>query len=388
MRRSPTFLVLLGLLFLLPKVAVSARYIMEDPEGRVVAEKGSEVLSVPASTLKILTSLVALDTLGPEYRMETSWGVDPRGNLVIVGGGDPLLVSEALEAATRKVAKSLPDQPFSGIVVDASLFAEAPEIPSVRKVSIQPYDAPIDAFVVNFSTVSFRKEKGRVVSAEPETPLLPEAVPAIRASTLSSGRIPIPAGKTDAHIRHAAALARYFLEEAGVRFETGNIRISRAPVEAKHLVTTTSPFTTKDAVEKLLRHSNNFCANLLLLASGRKAYPEMDPLAAGIRLMEEKAEALGIRNAAFVEGSGISRRNRISPEGLLKAVKAFFPYRTLLRDGRFDLFKTGTLDGIRTRAGFMKGKGGLFPYVLFENKRPEALVPTLRTLRQVADTPF
>lgn len=56
----------------------------------------------PASTIKLLTALVALETLGPEHRFTTSVVVDPdQGrDVTLVGGGDPLLARTAVEEAT------------------------------------------------------------------------------------------------------------------------------------------------------------------------------------------------------------------------------------------------------------------------------------------------
>lgn len=59
-------------------------------------------LMIPASTLKIVTSAAALEILGPGYRFKTNVGYvgkilntnELKGDLVIVGGGDPTLGSE------------------------------------------------------------------------------------------------------------------------------------------------------------------------------------------------------------------------------------------------------------------------------------------------------
>jgi len=68
-------------------------------DGRPVTAHNADTAVIPASTHKLLVAAVALEALGPDYRFTTSV-VAPapvdgviEGDLVLVGGGDPLLVS-------------------------------------------------------------------------------------------------------------------------------------------------------------------------------------------------------------------------------------------------------------------------------------------------------
>ena len=70
----------------------------------------------------------------------------------------------------------------------------------------------------------------------------------------------------------------------------------------------------------------------------------------------------------MVEGSGISRSNKISAHELLKVLNAFEPYHSLLRREGRELYKTGTLRGISTRAGYiMDTDGRLNRFVILIN---------------------
>ena len=64
--------------------------------GRILFSKNAKKILVPASILKILTALVALDYLGPDFRFKTEFYIDSEKNLKIKGYGDPLLISEVL----------------------------------------------------------------------------------------------------------------------------------------------------------------------------------------------------------------------------------------------------------------------------------------------------
>ena len=52
------------------------------------------------------------------------------------------------------------------------------------------------------------------------------------------------------------------------------------------------------------------------------------------------------------EGSGISRGNRFTARGLAKVLDLFAPHADLLRGHDGGANKTGTLDGVRTLAGY------------------------------------
>jgi D-alanyl-D-alanine carboxypeptidase/D-alanyl-D-alanine-endopeptidase (penicillin-binding protein 4) len=53
------------------------------------------------------------------------------------------------------------------------------------------------------------------------------------------------------------------------------------------------------------------------------------------------------------EGSGISRGNRFTARGLAKVLNLFAPHMDLLESGKGASYKTGTLDGVRTLAGYL-----------------------------------
>ena len=72
--------------------------------GRQLAEYQSGVATIPASTQKLLTTAVAMDVLGADYRFVTRLVASGKvtdgtlnGDLYIVGGGDPTLGSSAME---------------------------------------------------------------------------------------------------------------------------------------------------------------------------------------------------------------------------------------------------------------------------------------------------
>src|SRR5438876_11075399 len=82
------------------KHAINSLYVINAKTGEVVFDKNSQVGLAAASTQKIITATTAFELLGKDYRYKTELGYNGKiengilkGNLFIVGGGDPTLGS-------------------------------------------------------------------------------------------------------------------------------------------------------------------------------------------------------------------------------------------------------------------------------------------------------
>ena len=78
------------------KSAVSIS-IREVKSGNALYELNSRVPRVPASTLKVLTSAAALDTLGSDYNFKTQFYKSTNNDVYLKLSGDPLLTTKDLE---------------------------------------------------------------------------------------------------------------------------------------------------------------------------------------------------------------------------------------------------------------------------------------------------
>ena len=98
-----------------------------------------------------------------------------------------------------------------------------------------------------------------------------------------------------------------------------------------------------------MEYSNNFIANQLFIAAGMQAYGLPGTIDKGIRVSQEYLrKELQIETLQLAEGSGISRENRLSAMHLDQLLAQFYPYRKLMRRQGNELYKTETLDGVRT----------------------------------------
>ena len=357
--------------------------LVTDGSGEIVLEKNADKKRMPASILKIFTSLVALHYLGDDYRFPTEFYLDRQSNLKIKGYGDPLLISEVIARISQVLAALLKNsQPLNDLVLDDSYFHQPLTIPGITS-SAQPYDAPNGSLCVNFNTVSFKSTPQGFVSAEPQTPLLAFVMGRIKASGLKQGRIVFSHDKNEI-VMYAGMLFRYFFEKQGMRFK-GKVKIGKIDKKTDRLIYRYDASSSlAEIVVKLLEHSNNFTTNQLLIATGAKIIGPPGSLAKGVAIASDYAkEMLDIEDMTIVEGSGISRDNRISAVQINQVLQEFLPYHYLMRRQGREYYKTGTLSGVSTRAGYIKRSDGrYYRYVIMFNspgKSTDALI--LRLLR-------
>ncbi len=344
--------------------------VVADTNGKVLFSKNADQPLIPASILKLLTSLAAFHYLGEDFRFITEFYIDDRANLTVKGYGDPLLVSEVLSQMAGNIAEILQSAPefsrhhksINHLFLDNTYFQQTLKAPGTA-ASVEPYDSPNGALCVNFNTVRFKRRGATYVSAEPQTPLLPMALPRIKKSKLTHGRILLSQTGQEG-TRYAGHLLAYFLGKQGIRIN-GDIKIKNRETENSRLLFRyTSHFSLSQIISRLLEYSNNFIANQLLITIGIKAGSLPGSVAGGsYAVMDYAINKVGLKSVTMVEGSGISRKNRLSAMDMIKILQQFMPYRHLMqRDGDI-IYKTGTLTGISTRAGYYED--GIGPVRLF-----------------------
>ena len=117
----------------------------------------------PASVAKLLTTLVALDTLGPSYRWRTEVYlqgdvVDGKldGDLLLKGYGDPFLVTERVWQMLRQIRQSGIKQIGGDLLLDDSYFSvEASDPAEFDGEPLRAYNVQPNALLTNFKVVRY-----------------------------------------------------------------------------------------------------------------------------------------------------------------------------------------------------------------------------------------
>ena len=334
------------------------------PDGRIVYSKNETRKCVPASTLKVLTGLAAIHHLGKSYRFQTGFYQCLDQDLKVKGYGDPLLISEVWQEIAQAIAPRL--QGFKDLVLDDTYFEDEVDIPGTG-LSTNPYDAPNGALCANFNTVFFKRDgTGRIISAEPQTPMTPLALEKVRLLGLNSGRYTFSHDGHEA-ARYAGELLVHFLEKRG-KVCQGKVRAGVVVPGDPLVYTYHSIFTLEQTLKKMFEFSNNFMANQILIALGAHVHGPPGTLAKGVKVLSDYAGKVLHLNIEIAEGSGISRNNRLSAKDMLAVLRRFEPHRALLvRKGRV-FYKSGTLKGVKTRVGYIEDKSGKpYYFVIFLN---------------------
>ncbi len=349
---------------LLNRISSQDALLVAGPDGRIIYSKNETRKCVPASTLKVLTGLAAIHHLGKSYRFQTEFYQDLDKDLKVKGYGDPLLISEVWQEIAQAIAPRL--QVFKDLVLDDTYFEDEVDIPGTD-LSTNPYDAPNRALCANFNTVFFKRDgTGRIISAEPQTPMTPLALEKVRLLGLNSGRYTFSHDGHEA-ARYAGELLVHFLEKRG-KVCQGKIRAGVVVPGDPLVYTYHSIFTLEQTLKKMFEFSNNFMANQILIALGAHVHGPPGTLAKGVKVLSDYAGKVLHLNIEIAEGSGISRKNRLSAKDMLAVLRRFEPHRALLvRKGRV-FYKSGTLKGVKTRVGYIEDKSGNpYYFVIFLN---------------------
>lgn len=309
-----------------------------DAGGRLLLDnRGGAV--VPASTLKLVTAVAALESLGPERTFDTRVVRGARANeVVLVGGGDPYL------SATPASPQDYP--PHADVRALARQTADALRAEGRRSVRLRFDDS---LFTGPASSPSW-----------PDT-YLPEMVVApISPLWVDQGQKRDGWGFVSDPAADAALVFASELGRAGIEV-IGTPSRAVAGEEARELAIVRSA-PVRRVVDEVLATSDNEGAELLAHHIGI-AEGHGGSFAGGIRGMTAVMERLGVplgpRDVVY-DGSGLSRENRITAPTLLGVLAlAADPQHPALREALSTLPVagfTGSLSG-RYVEGAVQGRG-------------------------------
>ncbi len=379
----------------------------------------------PASILKIITSAVVLRELGSEYRFVSDVYIDRTGakpaDLYFEGSGDPSLVSERLWLLAQDIQARGVKQ-VRDIIVDDSRFLGAKDALGPRAyqagmsavslnhncyaVQVTPstpgkpahvtVTKGLDAEVINnVTTVSTGETRVSVaITGEPGSPA-PAGSGAKRPRLVVSGTIhqkkreKVSYQTVSSPPHYLGSVFRTLLEGEGV-VVTGRVREGKIPTTAE-LLTSTESKDLALVLRDLNHYSNNFIADQLVFQLGRDETDQFQH-ALGIEKMTRYLERLGFSRTSFAifDGSGLSRSNRLTAMQLVSVLTDLYrdfgvaptftsslsrfglsgtlKKRRLNSGGAEVWAKTGTLNGVKTLAGYAASPAGRrFAFVVMIN---------------------
>lgn len=339
-------------------------YVYDASRNKPVFSVGASSTYIPASTLKLLTTVSALETLGPDHTFATKTVSAANGSLILVGGGDPLLVTKRPTDPTDFPARaSLQDL--------AASTAKALKVQGTTSVTLG-YDASLFT--------------GPAINKNWESNYVPEGIAApTSALWVNEGRItPGMAKRADSPALAAATAFAAQLRAAGIKV-AASVKPTVAPAAATAVAQVKSP-TVGQIVEYVNLHSDNDGAEVLQRQVGL-ATKNGGSYAGGVAGVRATLTKLGldVSKAKIFDGSGLTRANHVPLDLLAGAIRvAASPEHPELRhlltglpvagfsgslEDRFAApgtstgtglvhAKTGTLTGVHSLAGLAVDRTG------------------------------
>ncbi len=404
-------------------------YVEDLQTGEVLLRWQDDEPRNPASTVKLLTTLVALDTLGPAYRWKTDVYVNGEiiddkleGDLLLKGYGDPFLVTERVWQLLRNIRQAGIREITGDLLIDDSYFRVGDYDPAAfDRQPLRAYNVAPNALLMNFKVVRYwfePDEETDAVNVKVEPPLDNLQVDNRlrlrdgscrgfqRGITITSngdvdkvtfsGRFPKGCKRYAmdrtalSHNEFVYGLFKTLWTESGGDFDGswGNVV---AEAEAEPILSFES-LPLRDIIAGVNKHSNNVMARQLLYTLSAEVSGSPGTEEGGLEVIADWLTNKKLTSSvlAITNGAGLSReaRTTASDMGSLLSFAWRQPYMpeyvaslslsgldgTLSRRFRMtDLIgqahlKTGSMDHVTAIAGYLQSRSGRrFALVALQN---------------------
>lgn len=375
--------------------------------GEVLCSLNGETRLIPASNVKLVTSAFALETLGEDFEYRTELYVDGRirgdtieGNLVVRADGDPNFSGRFFDSPTgvferwARILGGVRKMTGELILVDDH-FERLETHPDWAEEDLSRwYCAPVRGFAFNDNCVDFKVGPGRpggrcritmcpetgyvvvdngtrTVAGTPRRPVAFWRRPGTNVIVLRGER-----GPRSPWISFSCTVknpTRYFgtvmLEVLGLNAPIREADQLPATLCGKRPIAIQS-FGLARTLQVCNRRSHNLYAEMLLKRAGGGSWEKAS------KAVETWLAGIGRKGATIRDGSGLSRKNRLSAADLIAVLRHMRgskifrdslavpgdkggTLRHRLKDLRGRLWaKTGHLAGVSSLSGYVVTEGG------------------------------
>lgn len=398
-------------------------------ENKIQKETHADVSATPASCQKTVTALLALKALGSDFQYETKLYVSKKDgaiqNVVIGFVGDPTLSSENLVT----LLSSIKGQEVQGsIILDGSLYKTpvysangmiddigSPYMPPVSSVNIDG-----NIFEIKFATGS----AGQVIKASSDSPFAIDSS-VLTATEGDSLKIVWKGDRIQAtgHVNpdeqtkpimiapqtidtFALYKVQRVMDQLQIKGKLALVKDrSQLPKELKQVASVHSK-PLKEILPPALKMSDNFVFDSLYLTMLYRFSPEktIEDWTQGdvvMKALMKEHYGIDMDKGLMVDGSGLSRYNRIRPRLLFEVLKKGYEDKdfvnALARPGEEKSTlknRTDLPEALYAKTGGLLGVSCLCGYELENTENPKVFVvmvngfaPTAKELFQVID-PF
>ena len=358
-------------------------------KGDTLAQLNQGRCMVPASNMKLITTAAAYLKLGRNYTFKTQLATDGEirdttlfGNLYVIGGGDPLIGNlftylpkeDVPFGKWRKILEDKGIRRIEGdIVGDGSYFS------GERRHTDWSTEDEITKDGVVPAGLTWR---GKMGDSIPDGPLA--AATHFRRWLIENG---VPVNGEAGSTVYSATATRGLTQKTSVNGSLASPADTASGLPDSLAILGIANSATLNHIATITNHqSDNFCAETLLKAIG-KANNGSDDYDTATAALHRALSPIGLAGPSaqmrFADGSGLSRKNYVSPEffvRLLTGMARTSSYKDYLnslpRPGRKDgtlqtrlpkapaavknriYMKSGSMNGIRCFSGYILPSDG------------------------------
>ncbi|MEO5999822.1 MAG: D-alanyl-D-alanine carboxypeptidase/D-alanyl-D-alanine-endopeptidase [Chitinophagaceae bacterium] len=394
------------------KHAIISLYVVDSKTGKQVFNKNAQIGLVPASCQKVITSTSSFELLGADYRYKTEISYDGKieegvlkGNLHIVGGGDPTLgsrrwestnenqvlqrwVSEIKKAGIKKVEGIIfGDQKnwSTATVPDGWIWQDIGNYYGAGASSINWRENQYDITLKSGNRIG---DVCEIVSIKPgsvKPALVSEVITAERGSG-DNAFIYLPPGANFGYIRGTIPIGENafvisgslpnpslslvysfseLLNSSGIAVPKQEGWISKAPFFKLNPLYTNTSLPLDSINYWFLKKSINLYGEALIktIAWEKEGFGSTEK---GVDIIKYFWSQRGIEKSALniMDGSGLSPQNRVTTDALVKVMQYarskpwFYAFYRALPEINGITMKSGSINGVRSYTGYVKSKNG------------------------------
>lgn len=309
---------------------------------------------IPASNMKLFTTIAALEKLGPEYQFKTEVYLDGTplpngkvtGDLILKGYGDPTLSVEDLQKLAEELKERGVEQIDGRILVDESYFDNV-RLGYGWMWDDEPfgYSAQLSALGLhkNHITLTITPDQGLngapTVTMEPSTDYI-QIVNQLKVVEGEESDITVTRSRAHNVVTLTGTIgkgsepyqedvtmedpAMFVAQEWKKQLEASGITLGQQVILGKTSLQTGTPFLThlskplQDILVELNKESDNFYAEALLKTLGA-TQKGAGTAQAGTEVVAEVLKLAGVETGfQQVDGSGLSRHDLITADQMVK----------------------------------------------------------------------
>jgi D-alanyl-D-alanine carboxypeptidase/D-alanyl-D-alanine-endopeptidase (penicillin-binding protein 4) len=399
-------------------------------KGQTLYSRDAQKYFTPASNLKLLTTAAALKQLGANFRIRTSIYQNGNGVLRVVGRGDPSLSDTQLQTLAQQLKQKGITQ-IHRLIADDSYIQGDIVNPTWQWEDVQSDDgAPVSSFILNQNIFSLKLvpqavgKSLQVVWIDPgeakQWQIINQSLTVAQSQSTYvnvtrelSGTVLRIQGELTTNSEPSLIdlpvidptyyfLRRFRTALAKEKIPLGQTLVVTGGVNKEEIAFVESP-PLSDLLMETLQNSNNLYAEALLRALAVKKTRMKNQTSAdvGLEVVKANLTQLGVdpANYVLVDGSGLSRRNLVTPEAFVQTLRGMAKtpagsvYRASLpvagKSGTLkDRFqntsaegivqaKTGTLTGVVSLSGYVnspKYEPLVFSIIVNQSEQPTTVV--------------